>query len=80
MAVQLATDSEFYRNYSDYLQKIMDGDEIIVTRDGREILRALAPEKDVSFLSDSLRGVLKRDNGYDKQAIWEERARHASPD
>ena len=76
MALQTATDTEFYRNYDNYLREIANGGEIVVIRNGREIARALPPGQNVSFISDSLRGILKHDCNIGKErAFYHERAR-----
>ena len=77
MAVQVATDEEFQKDFDNYLRAVLYGDEIVLTRDGREIARVLPHGKVLSTLSESMLGILKHD--YDDKAVREERAlRHES--
>ena len=77
MAVKIATDEEFQKDFDNYLRAVMYGDEIVLTRDGREIARVLPHGKVLSLLSESMLGVLKHD--YDDKAVREERVlRHES--
>ena len=47
------------------------GDEIIILKNGKEVARLVSYGSSVSFLTDSLTGVLKND--YDDKAIRAER-------
>lgn len=64
-----ATATEVQNNFGRYLQMVQNGGEIIVTKNGKEVARLVSYEKNVSFLTDSLLGVLK--HNYDEK---EERA------
>ena len=59
-----ATATEVQNNFGKYLQT---GGEIIVMKNGKEVARLVSHEKSVSFLTDSLLGVLKGDYD-DKEA------------
>lgn len=60
------------KNGVDKLAKMaQDGEEIIILRNGQEMTRLVSHGKAVSFLSDSLRGVLKND--YDDKKMNSER-------
>ena len=73
MAVKIATDEEFQKDFDNYLRAVMYGDEIVL----REIARVLPHGKVLSLLSESMLGVLKHD--YDDKAVREERVlRHES--
>ena len=52
------TATEFQNNFGKYLQCVQNGDEIIILRNGKEVARLISHEISVSFLSDSLCGVL----------------------
>lgn len=56
--------TEFQNNFGKYLQYVQDGEEVIILRNGKEVARLVSYEKSVSFLSDSLLGVLKKDYTY----------------
>ena len=65
------TATEIQNNFGKYLQAVQQGGEIIILKNGVEVARLISKERSVSFLSDSLVGVLKND--YDDKAIREER-------
>ena len=65
------TATELQNNFGKYLQAVQQGGEIIILKNGVEVARLISKERSVSFLSDSLVGVLKND--YDDKAIREGR-------
>ncbi len=65
------TATDIQNNFGKYLQAVQSGDEIIILKNGIEVARLISKERSVSFLSDSLAGVLKND--YDDKAMREER-------
>lgn len=56
-----ATATEVQNNFGKYLQMVQGGGEVIVLKNGKEVARLISYEKSVSFLTDSLTGVLKGD-------------------
>lgn len=66
-----ATATEVQNNFGHFLQYVSEGNEVIIMRNGKEVARLISREKTVSFLTDSLRGVLKSD--YDEKKIRAER-------
>ncbi len=68
-----ATATEVQNNFGKYLQMVQEGGEVVVLKNGKEAARLVSYEKSVSFLTDSLLGVLKGD--YDDRAEREERMR-----
>lgn len=64
-----ATDMQ--NNFGKYLQSVQMGDEIIILKNGKEVARLISKENCISFLTDSLTGVLKHD--YDENTIKAER-------
>ena len=68
-----ATATEMQNNFGKYLSIVMDGGEVIVTRNGRIVGRLIPNDTAVSFLSDQLLGVLKEE--YDLDAVKEEALR-----
>ena len=65
-----ATATEVQNNFGKYLQMVQAGGEVIVLKNGKEVARLISYEKSVSFLTDSLTGVLKGD--YDEKSARQE--------
>ena len=59
--IAIATATEMQNNLGRYLAMVQDGKEIIVTKNGKEVGRFIPREKAVSYLTDSLAGILKGD-------------------
>ena len=66
-----ATAIEVQKSFERYLQMAQSGDEIIITKDEKEIARLVPYERSDSFLTDSLLGVLKND--YDEKEAQTDR-------
>ena len=66
-----ATATEMQNNFGRYLSIVMGGTEVIVTKNGKEVGRFIPKDAAVSYLTDSLTGILKGD--YDLDQAWEER-------
>jgi len=66
-----ATTTEVQNNFGKYLQRVISGEDIIILKNGAEVARLVSNEKSVSFLTDSLAGILKND--YDDKKIRTER-------
>lgn len=73
MITETATATEMQNNFGKYLNLVMNGQEIIVTKNGREVGRFIPKEAAVSYLTDSLTGILKED--YDLDTVKEESMR-----
>lgn len=58
-------------NFGRYLNLVMEGKEVIVTKNGKEVGRFIPKDAAVSYLTDSLTGILKGD--YDMEQVREER-------
>ena len=65
------TATDLQNNFGKYLQSVQMGEEVLILRNGKEVARLISHEKSVSFLTDSLRGVLS--NNYDDKAMRNER-------
>ena len=63
--------TEIQNNFGHYLQAVQSGDEILILKNGKEVARLISHEASVSFLTDSLTGVLSHD--YDDKAMKKER-------
>ena len=58
-ATAIATSTEMKYNFGRYLQTVMNGGEVIITRNGKEVGRFDPRKTAVSCLTDSLTGILK---------------------
>lgn len=54
-----ATATEMQNNFGRYLNLVMEGNEILVTKNGQEVGRFVPKEAAVSYLTDALTGILK---------------------
>lgn len=69
--VETATATEMQNNFGKYLSLVLNGQQIIVTRNGKEVGRFIPKADAVSYLTDSLTGILK--GGMDIDQAKEER-------
>lgn len=60
-----ATATEMQNNFGRYLSIVMGGDEVIVTKNGKEVGRFIPKGAAVSYLTDSLAGILHGDADLD---------------
>ena len=74
-----ATATEVQNNFGKYLSMVQRGDEVIVLKNGKEVARLISNERSVSFLTDSLVGVLSG-NYDDKEVRTERMKKHESTD
>ena len=72
-AIATATSTEMQNNFGKYLHMVMNGGEVIITRNGKEVGRFIPREAVVSYLTDSLTGILSGDA--DSDQAREERLR-----
>lgn len=73
----IATATEVQNNFGKFLKLVQEGQEIVILKNGAEIARLISKDRTVSFLSDSLVGVLSSD--VDEKEIRAERiSRHES--
>ena len=61
MIATTATATEMQNNFGRYLNIVLGGNEVIVTKNGKEVGRFIPRESAVSYLTDSLTGILKSD-------------------
>lgn len=66
MITTIATATEMQNNFGRYLNLVMSGEEIIVTKNGREVGRFVPKDAAVSYLTDSLTGILKGNYNLDE--------------
>ena len=62
MITATATATEIQNNFGRYLSLVMSGQEVIVTKNGHEVGRFIPKDAAVSYLTDSLVGILKEDD------------------
>lgn len=62
----MATATEIQNNFGKYLALVQSGQEVIVTRNGKEVGRFIPKDRAVSYLTDSLLGILKGDTDIDQ--------------
>lgn len=55
-----ATATEVQNNFGKYLQYAMENGEVVILRNGKRVARLISEETAIGYLTDSLRGVLKR--------------------
>lgn len=63
--------TELQNNFGKYLQYVQAGNDVIILRNGKEVARLISYDKTLSFLTDSLLGVLQGD--YNEGDIRSER-------
>ena len=72
--IKLGIPSEDYdiqNNFGKYLKAVQEGNEIIILKKGKEVARLISKDTGISFLTDSLTGILKKD--YNEKDIRTER-------
>ncbi|MBO4363639.1 MAG: type II toxin-antitoxin system Phd/YefM family antitoxin [Clostridia bacterium] len=68
-----ATATEVQNNFGKFLKMAIEGQEVVILKNGTEVARLISRDRTVSFLTDSLVGVLKNDTGPDRESIRSER-------
>lgn len=56
-----ATATEVQNNFGKFLKMVQEGHEIVIMKNGSEVARLISTAQAVSFLSNSLVGVLSSD-------------------
>lgn len=59
--INTVTATEMQNNFGKYLSMVMSGNEIIITKNGKEVGRLISKDAAITYLTDSLTGVLKGD-------------------
>ena len=73
MTATTATATEVQNNFGKYLSIVQNGGEVIILKNGKETARLISNEKSISFLTDSLTGILTKD--YDDKEVRAEQLR-----
>ncbi|MBR2413369.1 MAG: type II toxin-antitoxin system prevent-host-death family antitoxin [Clostridia bacterium] len=74
-----ATATEVQNNFGKFLKLVQDGQEVVIMKNGNEVARLISKNQTVSFLSDSLVGVLSSDAD-EKSARAERMMRYENSD
>ena len=80
MITSVATATEMQNNFGRYLSLVMSGQEIIVTKNGREVGRFIPKDTTISYLTDSLTGILKEDGDLNEAKAEYMRKKYGSVD
>jgi prevent-host-death family protein len=78
--ITIATSTEMKNNFGRYLRIVMNGGEVIITRNGREIGRFIPREAAASYLTDSLTGILKESSDPDQVKAERLKSKYESTD
>lgn len=78
MVNTIATATEMQNNFGKYLNLVISGQEVIVTKNGREVGRFIPKETAVSYLTNSLTGILKEESGFDDAKEESMKAKYGS--
>jgi prevent-host-death family protein len=79
MTATTATATEVQNNFGKYLSIVQGGGEVIILKNGKETARLISNEKSISFLTDSLTGILTKDYD-DKEVRAEQLKKYESVD
>lgn len=74
--VMTASSTELQNNFGKYLNIVIEGQQIIITKNGRKVARVIPEDTAVSYLTDSLTGILKGDYDLEKEKDKELRAKY----
>lgn len=75
-----ATSTEMQNNFGKYLNIVIDGQQIIITKNGKRVARIIPEEAAVSYLTDSLTGILKGSYDLNAEKDKELRAKYEAAD
>lgn len=74
-----ATATEIQNNFGRFLKMVQEGQEVVIIKNGTEVARLISKAQTVSFLSESLVGVLSSDTD-EKKARAERLSRYENID
>ena len=74
--VMTASSTEMQNNFGKYLNIVIKGQQIIITKNGRKVARVIPETAAVSYLTDSLTGILKGGYDLDEERDRELRAKY----
>ena len=67
MNIEVVTSTEIQNNFGKYLSIVMSGQEIIITKNGKEVGRLVPKDTVASYLTDSLTGIINGSYDLDKE-------------
>ena len=70
MKIIVVTSTEIQNNFDKYLSLVMSGQVVIITKNGKEVAHLVPKDTAVSYLTDSLAGIIKE--SYDLDKVKEE--------
>ena len=79
-AIVTVTSTEMQNNFGKYLHIVMNGGEVIITRNGKEVGRVIPRKAVVSYLTDSLTGILSEKTDMDQVKEERLKAKYESAD
>lgn len=59
MVETIASATEIKNNFGKYLEMVINGREVIITKNGIEVGRLIPKSQSISYLTDSLTGIIK---------------------
>lgn len=62
-----ATATEMQNDFGKYLNMVINGNEVVITNDGEEIGRFIPKNTVISYLTDSLTGILKENHDFEQE-------------
>lgn len=71
-----ASSTELQNNFGKYLGIVMEGQQVIITKNGRKVARVIPEDAAVSYLTDSLTGILKGEYDLDEEKDKELRTKY----
>ena len=80
MVTATATATEMQNNFGKYLNLVMLGQQIVVTKNGREVGRFIPKDDAAAYLTDSLTGILKENYSLDKEKSERLKEKYGSAD
>lgn len=72
--------AELQNNFGRYLRIVMEGTQIIITKNGKQVARLIPEDAAVSYLTDSLTGILKENYDLDEAKDKELREKYEVAD
>lgn len=78
--IMTASSTELQNNFGKYLSIVIEGQQIIITKNGRKVARVIPEDAAVSYLTDSLTGILKGNYDLDEAKDKELREKYEVAD
>lgn len=72
--------TQMQNNFGKYLNLVMSGQEIVITKNGHEVARFIPKDATTSYLTDSLRGILKEEYDLDQVKLESLNKKYGSTD